>query len=68
MADLRGGPPGMCAPSSGPKFLYFHAVFKKNWLNSRLANPLRGWHTPLWEIPDPPLGWDRISEFLPELW
>ena len=26
----------------GPKFLYFHAVFEKNWPNNRLAPPLWG--------------------------
>ena len=28
-----------------PKFLHFHAVFRKTWSNSRLAHPLRGWHS-----------------------
>ena len=50
-------PPGGArdAPSpSGPKFLYFHAVFGKKWSISRLTPPLRGYHL-LREILDPPL-------------
>ena len=40
VADLRGGREGRAAPpSSGPKFLHFHAVFRKNWPNNRLAPP-----------------------------
>ena len=38
MADLRGAQ-GTHAPTSGPKFLHFHAVFRKNWSNNRLAPP-----------------------------
>ena len=29
-------------PPPGPKFLYFHAVFGKNWPNNRLAPPPSG--------------------------
>ena len=38
----------------GPKFLHFHAVFGKNWSNSKLALP-SGVGVPIWEILDPPL-------------
>ena len=51
----KGGAQGTRAPTSVPKFFYFHAVFAKNWSNNRLAPPLWGWRTPLWEILDPPL-------------
>ena len=51
----KGGAQGTRAPTSGPKFLHFHAVFRKNWSNNRLAPPLWDWRTPLWEILDPPL-------------
>ena len=44
---------GAREPHSEPKFLYFHAVFWENGLNSMLA-PL-GIGTPPWEILDPPL-------------
>ena len=54
VADLRGAP-GTRAPSFGPKFLYFHAVFKKNWLNSRLAPPLGVGAPPSGKSWDPPL-------------
>ena len=40
--------------SPGPKFIHFHAIFGKNWLNNRLAPPcVVG--APFWEILDPPL-------------
>ena len=39
VADLREA--RGTRPTSGPKFLYFHAVFGKNWPNNRLA-PLWG--------------------------
>ena len=42
------GSRGVGGRPSGPKFLYFHAVFGKNWSNNRLAPPL--WFAP------PPLG------------
>ena len=48
VADLRGGARPL-RPPSGPKFLYFHAVFGKNWPNNRLAP------SPLGLAP-PPLG------------
>ena len=38
VADLRGGARD-ARPPSGPKLLYSHAVFKKNWPNNRLAPP-----------------------------
>ena len=37
LADLGGGVQGT---PPGPKFLHFHAVFGKNWSNSRLASLL----------------------------
>ena len=40
VADLRGGARDARPP--GPKFLYFHAVFWKNWPSNRLASSLRG--------------------------
>ena len=46
VADLRGG--ARDAPPS-PKFLHFHAVFGKNWPNSRWAPPPLG-------LAPPPLG------------
>ena len=47
------GAPG--TPHSGPKFLYFHAVFEKNWSKSRLAPPLGVNSAPLCKILDLPL-------------
>ena len=44
----------LVAPSSGPKFLHFHAVFRKNWPNKRLA-PLSGVRASSREMLDPPL-------------
>ena len=49
VVDLRGTP-GMRAPPQ-PKFLHFHAVFRKKWPNSKLAPPF-GLAHPLWEILD----------------
>ena len=37
-------------PPSGPKFLYFHAVFRKNWPNNRFVAP------PPFGLAPPPLG------------
>ena len=42
-----------------PNFFHFHAVFGKNWANSMLAPPPLGWRTPLWEILDPPLVFNK---------
>ena len=36
------------------RFFHFHAVFGKNFKTI-------GWHTPLWEILNPPLNSDRIK-------
>ena len=33
----KGRAQGTHAPCPGPKFLHFHAVFRKNWPNNRLA-------------------------------
>ena len=49
----KGGREGRMPPS-GPKFLHFHAVYRKNWSNNRLAPP-SGVGGPLWEILDPSL-------------
>ena len=49
VVDLRGRkgrPPA--------KISSFSCIFGKNWSNNRFGAP-RGWHTPLWEILDPPL-------------
>ena len=49
MADLKGrGSEGRASPF-GPKILHFHAVFRKNWPNNRLALPSL-------ELAPPPLG------------
>ena len=55
--DARDGHP---PPPTDPKFLHFHAVFRKTWPNNRLAPPpLWGWRRLLWEILDPRLKWIR---------
>ena len=56
VADPRGRCEGH-APLSGPNIIHFHAVFVKNWSNSKLPPPPRphqGLATP-WEILDPQL-------------
>ena len=46
----KGGREGRVPPpTSGPKFLHFHAVFGKDWPNNRLAPPPLG-------LAPPPLG------------
>ena len=45
----KGGREGRALPPSGPKFLHFHAVFRKNWPDNRLAPPPLG-------LAPPPLG------------
>ena len=51
----KGGARGTRAPSWGPKFFQFHAVFGKIWQNRMLAPPLGSWRPLLREILDPPL-------------
>ena len=36
----NGGSRGRKGPAPRPKFLNFHAIFRKNWSNSRLMPPL----------------------------
>ena len=61
---ISGGSKGEhrgCVPPLGPKFLYFHAVFGKNWPNNRLAPFLGSWRSILGEILDLPL-WMVVKE------
>ena len=62
VADLRGAR-GTHAPSWGPKFFQFHAVFGKIWQNRMLAPPPPpgSWRSLLGEILDPPLEYDGVQ-------
>ena len=62
--------PGQCSggfrgapPPHGPKFLYFHRVFQKIWLNYWVGAPPRDSRPLLGEVLDPPLQWTQLLKY-----